>query len=718
MGAEDSNKDTGNDQGGRETNEELSSSFQPGSPFRQASLRLGSPVPNALGGLSPHQPGVDDDEAAIEEQMLDDDAHSASQFDMRRSRRDSPAMSGTSPGGAGGPLNDSAMSVHSVDIDNPDPEVVKVVGRHLVKDSDMENNNGSDQPESSAAGPSGGGDDEAGNAVDDKFTSLRLQGGDITRQLYNWQREHEEGEAATKRGRSRSFDIPRSPPRGPHEEVLDIKNIKAPGGFRRNFIVNKVQAQDPESLTNGRRPAFLTRNFIEFLSIYGHFAGEELEDDEMDDYSSEVTSQSGDGEGVDERTALLSSGRRRETPRRHMRRKSSHAAPGNASVTKVVLLIFKSFVGTGILFLPRAFFNGGVLFSPLVLLLVSMLSVCCFVLLIHAKEAVGVNSFGDVGGALYGPKMRYMILMSIVLSQIGFSAAYIVFTSENLRALILSLSKHQYDMSIQALIFLQLILFMPLAMIRDIAKLSGTALVADFFIFLGLIYLYACYVGNIAADGVADVKLFQEETYTLFIGTAIFTFEGVGLIIPIQESMKQPKKFLPVMCSVMVVITLIFVSTGTLGYAAYGSNVKTVVILNLPQDSHFVNAVQLLYSLAIILSTPLQLFPAIRIMENGLFIRSGKYSKKIKWEKNFFRAVVVLMTACISWIGADDLDKFVSLTGSFACIPLVYIYPPLLHIKSRANTIWLKALDIFLLVLGFCAMIYTTSNTLASWLHG
>jgi proton-coupled amino acid transporter len=716
MGAEDSNKDAGNDQGGRETGDELSSSFQPGSPFRQASLRLGSPVPNALGGLSPHQRG-EDDETAIEEQMLDDDAHSASQFDVRRSRRDSPAMSGTSPS-AGGGLNDSGMSVHSVDIDNPDPEVVKVVGRHLVKDSDMENNNASDQPESSSggAGPSGaGGGDDDGNAVDDKFTSLRLQGGDITRQLYNWQREHGEGEAATKRGRSRSFDIPRSPPRGPNEEVLDIKNIKAPGGFRRNFIVNKVQAQDPESLTNGRRPAFLTRNFIEFLSIYGHFAGEELEDDEMDDYSSEVTSQSGDGEGVDERTALL---RRRETPRRHMRRKSSHAAPGNASVTKVVLLIFKSFVGTGILFLPRAFFNGGVLFSPLVLLLVSMLSVCCFVLLIHAKEAVGVNSFGDVGGALYGPKMRYMILMSIVLSQIGFSAAYIVFTSENLRALILSLSQHQYDMSIQALIFLQLILFMPLAMIRDIAKLSGTALVADFFIFLGLIYLYACYVGNIAADGVADVKLFQEETYTLFIGTAIFTFEGVGLIIPIQESMKQPKKFLPVMCSVMVVITLIFVSTGTLGYAAYGSNVKTVVILNLPQDSHFVNAVQLLYSLAIILSTPLQLFPAIRIMENGLFIRSGKYSKKIKWEKNFFRAVVVLMTACISWIGADDLDKFVSLTGSFACIPLVCIYPPLLHIKSRANTVWLKALDIFLLVLGFCAMIYTTSNTLASWLHG
>lgn len=736
-----------NEDNSNNNNEEQQDDFVAGSPFKQASMRLGSPIPNAFGvggnNGSPFQHGVEDDD--IEDEIMmdnedfdddDDGTHLASEFDLRRSRRGSPpSISGTSPNNSNhgaSNINDSsaAMSVKSVDIDNPDPEVVKAVGRHLVKESNNEedgneeagpstssnNNNNTTTTNNNEEDNIGSSND---TAVDDKFTSLRLQGGDITRQLYNWQREHEEGESSSRRGRSKSFDnlhrpIPKN---NPTDESLDIKNIKAPGGFRRNFIVNKVQAQDPESLNHGH-PAFLTRNFIEFLSIYGHFAGEELEDDEDDDdYGSDVTSQRSDD---DERTALLSRERstRQHDPRKHMRRKPSHAAPGEATITKVVLLIFKSFVGTGILFLPRAFYNGGILFSPLILGLVSILSTCCFVLLIKAKEKVGVTSFGDVGGELYGPKMRILILLSIVLSQMGFAAAYIVFTAENLRALVLSFSQHQYDMSIQSLIFLQLIIFLPLSMIRDIAKLSGTALVADFFIFLGLIYLYSYYIGSIITEGVADVKLFQKDTFTLFIGTAIFTFEGVGLIIPIQESMKQPKKFLPTLCCVMVVISLIFVSTGSLGYAAFGSNVKTVVILNLPQDSHFVNSVQLLYSLAIILSTPLQLFPAIRIIENGLFVRSGKYSRKIKWEKNFFRCVLVFITAVVSWIGADDLDKFVSLTGSFACIPLVYIYPPLLHIKSVANTPLLKAVDIFFLILGFSAMIYTTSGTLSSWLHG
>lgn len=92
-------------------------------------------------------------------------------------------------------------------------------------------------------------------------------------------------------------------------------------------------------------------------------------------------------------------------------------------------------------------------------------------------------------------------------------------------------------------------------------------------------------------------------------------------------------------------------------------DIQTVVIVNFPQDNRFVNAVQFLYSLAIMLSTPLQLFPAVRIMENAFFSHSGKYNAKIKWEKNLFRAAITTGCAVISAVGASDLDKFVSIVG-------------------------------------------------------
>ena len=71
-------------------------------------------------------------------------------------------------------------------------------------------------------------------------------------------------------------------------------------------------------------------------------------------------------------------------------------------------------------------------------------------------------------------------------------------------------------------------------------------------------------------------------------------------------------------------------------------------------------------SIAILLSIPLQLFPAVRIMENGLFSKSGKHNSSVKWQKNVFRAGTVVCCSLISWAGSKELDKFVSLVGSFA----------------------------------------------------
>src|SRR5271170_4037501 len=168
-------------------------------------------------------------------------------------------------------------------------------------------------------------------------------------------------------------------------------------------------------------------------------------------------------------------------------------------------------------------------------------------------------------------------------------------------------------------------------MIRDISKLSGTALIADFFIMLGLIVLYYFDIFTLATKGIADVTLFNSQDFVLFLGTAAFAFEGIGLIIPIQESMSRPEKFKFVLTGVMIILILLFTSIGALSYAAYGSAVKTVIISSLPQDSGtprpyppssstpktflllfvclsrwlifcvaFVNAVQFLYSLAIL----------------------------------------------------------------------------------------------------------------------
>lgn len=65
-------------------------------------------------------------------------------------------------------------------------------------------------------------------------------------------------------------------------------------------------------------------------------------------------------------------------------------------------------------------------------------------------------------------------------------------------------------------------------------------------------------------------------------------------VIPIAESMKEPRKIHGALTGVMIIVATLFTTFGVLGYAAYGSKVQTVVIVNLPQEEHFVQGVQFL----------------------------------------------------------------------------------------------------------------------------
>ncbi|KAK8192480.1 hypothetical protein M8818_007648 [Zalaria obscura] len=522
-------------------------------------------------------------------------------------------------------------------------------------------------------------------------SSLKLQGGDIHRDLYKIEARARLGQRAA------TFSAP-PPRRDSDSETEDVVGMDAPGGFRRQFL-----KQNHRRLSFATAP--VTSSFVDFLDLYGSFAGEDLA--ESDDDESAIVDHEENGRPTESRPLL---GRRRTTRRQ---------PKGDAGMTKTFFTLLKAFIGTGIMFLPKAFNNGGILFSSITLILVSLISCVAFHLLLQCREKYG-GGYGDIGNAIGGPKMRKLILASITLSQIGFVCAGEIFVAENMYSFLEAVTKGPVRLTTNALIALQLAVLIPLALIRNISKLGPAALLADVCILIGLTYIYWFDIATIAQDGMhKTVQLYNPAHYTLTVGSAIFTFEGIGLILPIQSSMKQPGRFSLLLYTVMFIITIIFTAVGALSYATFGENTSTEVISNFPQDSKLVNAVQFLYSLAVLVGTPVQLFPAVRIIEGKIFgHRSGKQSNTTKWKKNAFRAGLVVVCGIIAIMGASDLDKFVALIGSFACVPLVYIYPAYLHYKGMANNKLVAAGDILLMVVGAVAMVYTTVITVATWNSG
>lgn len=524
-----------------------------------------------------------------------------------------------------------------------------------------------------------------------EISSLKLPGGDIHRDVFKTAarvKMHKRAATFHHAGQAPTFD---------DDDLMSVGQQMGPGGFRRAYIQQKQQH------LAARIP--VTRNFVEFLDLYGSFAGEDLEDSDDEAVSFEDDEEAGPG-----------AARATETRPLLGRRKSTRAPKSATSgTTKTFFTLLKAFIGTGIMFLPKAFANGGILFSSITMILVAAISMVSFHLLLACKAKYS-GGYGELGHAIAGTRMRGLILGSITLSQLGFVCAGIVFVAENILSFLAAVSKSGEPLTTTSIIIIQVLTLIPFACIRNISKLGPAALFADICIGIGLGYIYYYDVAKLATEGMAEsVVLFNPDKYTLMIGSAIFTFEGIGLILPIQSSMAKPEKFEYLLGTIMLIITIIFTSVGALCYATFGEDTYIEIINNYPQTNKFVNAVQFLYSLAVLVGNPVQLFPAIRILEGKIFgHHSGKKSLKTKWKKNLFRALMVAFCGGVSIVGAGNLDRFVALIGSFACVPLVYIYPPYLHYRGIATTRSAKIFDIALMALGLVCMVYTTIVTIVN----
>ncbi|KAI7869561.1 transmembrane amino acid transporter protein-domain-containing protein [Spinellus fusiger] len=613
----------------------------------------------------------------------------------------------------------------SLTIDLPVEQVAKVVKRHLIF-----------QPNPLTRQPS------------DHYTAHhQLPGGAVVDEIYKWTARIDSTQQ--RRERTQSISLPAT--RTMSTDPL-LQSLKQPGGFRRYHLLTQAQRQGKTL------PNIVTSSFVEFLCLYGHFGGEDLSDDDSSESdTSQATSyeSSDEGSGTAYPSALLHTNtsslsllpspatsnapnnnstaqtqasqkghqpihyrhlHARETMPLLSRSRPGHTLQGKATPGKAMFLLLKSFVTTGIMFLPKAFDNGGLVFSMVGIVVLALVCYWSFMLLVQTRLVVPA-SFGDMGGVLYGQWMRTAVLVAITLSQIGFVCAYMIFVAENLQSLVLAFSKCRVLMPMHLLILAQSFAFIPLAMIRKIQRLSVFALIGDVFIVIGLGYLFYYDMRELVHVGSAPVVYWNPLHFPLFIGTAVFTFEGVGLVIPITESMKDPQKFPMVLKRALFFIALLFVSMSALSYLVFGDHVKTIILLNLPSKDPVVSSIQLLYSLAICLSIPLQLFPAIRIMENGLFTtRSGKNNAIVKWQKNVFRVLVVFLCAWIAIVGSKDkLDKFVSLVGALFCMPLCFVFPPLFHLKALSLPLGRQCANIVLMAVGVFGMVTVTVLTLQQW---
>lgn len=385
-----------------------------------------------------------------------------------------------------------------------------------------------------------------------------------------------------------------------------------------------------------------------------------------------------------------------------------------SSQTKTFANVFIAIVGAGVLGLPYTFKRTGWVLGSLMLFAVAILTYHCMMLLVHTRRKLDslhgfskIASFGDLGFAVCGSFGRVAVDAMIVLSQAGFCISYLIFIANTLAYVSNSSPSNPIlGLTPKSLYIWGCFPFqLGLNSIPTLTNLAPLSIFAD-----------VVEIGAMGVVMVEDVLIFLKQRpalrafggFSVFfygLGVAVYAFEGIGMVLPLESEAKDKAKFGKVLALSMAFISVMYGGFGALGYFAFGEETKDIITTNLGQGPLSI-LVQLGLCVNLFFTFPLMMNPVYEVMERRF--RDGAYCLWLRWVAVLGVILVALMV--------PNFADFLSLVGSSVCCVLAFVLPSLFHLivfkdqLSRKG----KALDVAILVLG---LVFGVSGTWSSLLE-
>uniref|UniRef100_H0VF53 Solute carrier family 36 member 3 n=1 Tax=Cavia porcellus TaxID=10141 RepID=H0VF53_CAVPO len=371
--------------------------------------------------------------------------------------------------------------------------------------------------------------------------------------------------------------------------------------------------------------------------------------------------------------------------------------------TQALIHLLKCSIGTGLLGLPLAVKNAGLLVGPVSLLAIGILTVHCMVILLNCAHHLTQRlqkTFMNYGETtMYSLENcssswlrthsvwgRYTVSSLLIITQLGFCSVYFMFMADNLQQIVeeahiisntcqprkILVLTPILDIRVYMLTILPFLIM--LAFIQNLKVLSIFSTLANITT-LGSMALIFEYIVQIPYP--INLPLMANwKTFLLFFGTTIFTFEGVGMVLPLKNQMKNPQKFSFVLYLGMSLVIFLYICLGTLGYMKFGPDTQASITLNLP-NCWLYQSVKVMYSIGIFFTYALQFHvPAEIIIPFAISQVSESWALPVDLS---VRTALVCLT-CVSAILIPRLDLVISLVGSVSSSALALIIPPLLEI--------------------------------------
>ncbi|XP_057958700.1 amino acid transporter AVT3B-like [Malania oleifera] len=394
------------------------------------------------------------------------------------------------------------------------------------------------------------------------------------------------------------------------------------------------------------------------------------------------------------------------------------ASPSLSSQPKTFANVFIAIVGSGVLGLPYTFKKTGWVFGALMLFSVAALTYHCMLLLVRTRRHLEslnasfaktkISSFGDLGFAVCGPVGRFAVDAMIVLSQAGFCVSYLLFIAHTL-AYLFNYSPSDPNPRIWGFFSPKSFYIwgcfpfqLGLNSIPTLTHMAPLSIFADVVDLGAMGVVMVEEVGIFLRDRPPLHAFGSISVFFYGIGVAVYAFEGIGMVLPLESETKDKDKFGRILGLSMVFISLMYAAFGILGYFAFGEETKDIITTNFGRGL-VSYVVQLGLCVNLFFTFPLMMNPVYEVAERRFC--GGRYSLWMRW-------AVVLGVSLVALLVPNFAD-FLSLVGSSVCCVLGFVLPSLFHwMVFREEMEWkAAAVDGVVVALG---LVIGVSGTLSS----
>ena len=375
---------------------------------------------------------------------------------------------------------------------------------------------------------------------------------------------------------------------------------------------------------------------------------------------------------------------------------------------EAVAHLVKGNVGIGILSLPFAFQYAGLIGGSLGLITIGFICTYCGNMLVRASTkcvesrtnvkyldygATAQTAFIEAGGywKYWSSSIKKLINALVCTNQIGFNAVSIVFVAENIRTIFLHCVGSIFeDLNYRFYIIMALPLLMVLSFIRNIKYLLPFSVIANIIQFsvVGVLFGYFFFNKGISTNQLPWCG--QPNQLAMFFGMALYSFDGITVILPVQNRMKYPNDMIRlsgVLNRSMVIVCLLYTTFGLFGYLEYGKDIEATIVSNLPADKLMTKLILGSYSISIIFTCALRFYVLMEIVQVHFLDKDSAWAKRAQILIRISLTLFTLaLAAFIPW-----LDLFVTLIGSVSVSSLAIMYPCIIDTAMNWNDLgWLN----------------------------